>query len=126
MESFRRDVQLKADYEQAYLGWGAAGFRSGQFSDAAEAFKKAATLNPTNAEAFFGLGNSSYKAGKYQDAAGALQQAIKLRPDYAQAHYSLGLVYASLNDKDGFTREFAILKQINPKLAEQLYYAVKK
>ena len=45
---------------------------------------------------------------------------------YAQAHYSLGLAYAALNDKDGVTREFAILKKIDPKLAEQLYNAVKK
>jgi hypothetical protein len=43
-----------------------------------------------------------------------------------QAHYSLGLVYASLKDKDGFTREFAILKKLDPKLAEQLYNAVKQ
>jgi hypothetical protein len=38
----------------------------------------------------------------------------------------LGLVYASLGDKDGVTREFAILKQLDPKLAEQLYNTVKK
>jgi hypothetical protein len=55
-----------------------------------------------------------------------LKEAIKLKPTHAQAHYSLGLVYASLNDKEGFTREFAILKRIDPKLAEQLYNAVKK
>jgi len=126
VESYRRATQLKQDYEQAYLGLGTAAFRAGQFNDAAEAFKRAAALNPTSVEAFYGLGNSNYKAAKYQEAAAALKEAIKLKPMYAQAHYSLGLTYASLNDKDGVTREFAILKRIDPKLADQLYNAVKK
>ena len=108
------------------LGLGTAAFRAGQFAEAAAAFKKAGELNPSNAEAFYGLGNASYKAGKYQDALAALKQTVQLKPTYAQAHYSLGLVYASLNDKDGFTREFAILKRIDPKLADQLYKAVKQ
>ena len=56
----------------------------------------------------------------------ALKQAIQLKPTYAQAHYALGLVYASLKDKDGVTREFAILKRLDPKLAEQFYNAVKQ
>ena len=57
---------------------------------------------------------------------GAERNDQALKPTYAQAHYSLGLVYASLNDKDGFTREFAILKRLDPKLADQLYNAVKQ
>ena len=88
--------------------------------------KKASVLNPANVEAFYGLGNSSYKANRLQDAQAALKATLKLKPDYAQAHYSLGLVYASLNDKNGVTREFAILKRLDPKLAEQLYRAVKQ
>ena len=56
----------------------------------------------------------------------ALKETIRLKPTYAQAHYSLGLVYAALKDRDGFTREFAVLKKIDPKLAEQLYNAVKQ
>ena len=72
------------------------------------------------------MGNASYKANKYQDARDALKQALKIKPDHPQAHYSLGLAYASLNDKDGVTREFAYLKRIDPKLADQLYNAVKK
>jgi hypothetical protein len=31
-----------------------------------------------------------------------------------------------LGDKDGVTREFAILKRLDPKLADQLYNTVKK
>ncbi len=56
----------------------------------------------------------------------ALKEAIRLKPMQPQAHYSLGLVYASLNDKDGVTREFAILKKLDPKLADQFYNAVRK
>jgi Flp pilus assembly protein TadD len=72
------------------------------------------------------LGNASYKAGQYQDALAALKETIRLKPTYAQAHYSLGLVYASLKDRDGFTREFAVLKKLDPNLAERLYNAVKQ
>ena len=125
-ERAKRATQIKADYDAAYLGLGTAAFRAGQFNDAADAFGRATTLNPSSVEAFYGLGNSSYKAGKSQDALAALRQVIKLKPDYAQAHYSLGLVYASLGDKDGVTREFAILKRLDPKLADQLYNTVKK
>ena len=83
-------------------------------------------MNPANLEGFYGLGNSSYKAGKGQDALAALKQVIKMKPEHAQAHYSIGLVYASLGDKDNVTRQFAILKQLDPKLAEQFYNTVKK
>ena len=124
--SYKQATQLKPEYEQAYLGLGTSAFLAGQFPDAADAFKKASLMNPTNVEAFYGLGNSSYRADRLQDAQAALKATLKLKPDYAQAHYSLGLVYASLNDRDGVTREFAILKRLDPKLAEQLYHAVKK
>ena len=83
-------------------------------------------LNPSDTEAFYGLGNASYKAGKYNEALAALKEVLRVKPNYAQAHYSLGLVYAGLNDKDGVTREFAILKRLDPKLADQFYNAVKK
>jgi tetratricopeptide (TPR) repeat protein len=83
-------------------------------------------LNPANVEAFYNLGNAYYKAGKYQDALAALNQAIKLQPTHALAHFSRGLVYASLGDKEGVTHDFAILKKLDPALAEKLYNAVKK
>ena len=117
---------MSPDYEAAYVSLGTASFRAGQFSEAADAFHQATTLNPSDTEAFYGLGNASYKAGKYKEALAALKEVLRVKPNYAQAHYSLGLVYAGLNDKDGVTREFAILKRLDPKLAEQFYNTVKK
>jgi tetratricopeptide (TPR) repeat protein len=83
-------------------------------------------LNPTSFDAFYGLGNAYYRARKNQEALTALKQAVKLNPDNAQAHYSIGLVFASLNDKDGVTRAFAALKRLDPKLAEQFFNAINK
>ncbi len=105
---------------------GAAYFRAGQFNEAADSFKTVTLLNQTNFDAFYGLGNARYKSGKYQDAVVALKEAVRLKPMQPQAHYSLGLAYAGLNDKDGVTREFAILKKLDPKLADQFYNTVKK
>ena len=77
-------------------------------------------------DAFYGLGNANYRLQKYQDALAALKEAARLKPTFAQAHYSLGLVYAGLNNKDGVAHEFAVLKQLDPALADKFYNAIKK
>jgi len=117
---------LKPDYEQAFLNLGAVYLRAGQFDEAADAFRKATTINPSDTEAFSGLGYASHKAKKYKEAVAALKEVLRVKPNDPQTHYMLGIVYVDLNDNDGFKREFAILKRLDPKLAVQLYNAVKK
>jgi hypothetical protein len=49
-----------------------------------------------------------------------------LQSRYAQAHYNLGVAYVALKDVKGVQEELAILKTLDPKLAEQLLRFVKR
>ncbi len=80
----------------------------------------AVTIKPMDAEAHNNLGQAYFKAGKYQEGLKDFKEAVRLKPDYSEAHFNLGVTYVALKDARGAREELAILKKLDPKLAEQL------
>jgi Tfp pilus assembly protein PilF len=56
----------------------------------------------------------------YKEAAESLKQVIKIEPDNADAHYNMSLLFLKLRDKDSAFREYQILKEISPAIANKL------
>jgi tetratricopeptide (TPR) repeat protein len=109
-----------------YFGIAIALARQGSYAEAEDYFRKAIERNPEFPEAYFNLGVLFAKRGELQQTIDNLNHAVRIRPEYAEAHYRLGLSYIAAGDRDLAMQEYTALKQIDPKLAEQLRGSIEK
>jgi Tfp pilus assembly protein PilF len=72
------------------------------------------------AKAHKNLGLAYLNLGQMELARKSLQEAVRLEPKDAQTRYALCVYYARQGDAQAANREFQALKQLDPKLAEQL------
>ncbi|MDP2653442.1 MAG: tetratricopeptide repeat protein [Candidatus Omnitrophota bacterium] len=96
-----------------------------QYPEACEAFRKAVRLNPDVAEFHFHLGLACIRVNRPKDAIRAFKDAVRLDEDDAKAHYQLGFVYTAVNDFLSARKQYAVLKQLDPDLAETLLMLIK-
>lgn len=74
-----------------------------------------------DASLYYNLGVSLNNASKNREAVEAYKKAIEINPNYIEAHYNLALSYLILNDKVAALEKYKLLKNLAPKLAENLY-----
>jgi tetratricopeptide (TPR) repeat protein len=104
-EEFKRAIELKPDYAEAYnaLGYAYHGFQIGlwvygaRYKMAVKAHQKAIALRPDYAEAYLGLGIAYWELEHSEKAIDAMKQAIYLNPDYYEAYTHLSFVYHGLH-----------------------------
>ena len=96
IELYKRAIQLKPDYAEAYNNMGVAYKESNDFSAAIESYKKAFSIHPGLVEAYNNLGLAFNKQGEYQKSIETYKKALELKPDYAEAHNNLGVIYNEL------------------------------
>jgi tetratricopeptide (TPR) repeat protein len=77
--------------------------------------------SPRHAGAHYGLGSSYAQLGRYEDAIGSLKEAVHLKPSWAAPHYTLGLVHLLQGDVEKAFREYQVLRQIDARLADNLF-----
>src|SRR4029453_9707125 len=119
-------VALMPQDADALRNLGRAYYGAKRFPEAVTVFEKIARAEPPTAEAQNNLGNAYYQAKRLQEAVSAYKAAISIRPNHGSAHFGLAVSYATLGDKKGFTQEYTILKQLDPKLAAELARLVTK
>ena len=100
-EAFKKALELKADYVEAYNGLATVYNAQKRFEDAQAASSKAAELaaaaGPAGAtgtagvDALYNQGVIAWNAGKIEDAITRFQEALKVNPDHADSHYQLGM-----------------------------------
>ena len=81
--AYRRAIELKPDYVEAYMNLGIALHDLGRLDGAIEACRQAIRLEPGCAEAHYNLGNMLHHHGRIRESIDARREAIRLRPDYA-------------------------------------------
>ena len=91
--------------------------------DAIPVLSEAVRLKPEYVEAHTELGFSLYKLHRLPAAIESLRTAIQLKRDHATAHLYLGFVFIEQKNKQGAQSQYAILKQLDPAKAQQLYDA---
>jgi tetratricopeptide (TPR) repeat protein len=68
----------------------------------------------------YNLGIAAENSGNYQSAIAALRRAVEVEPNNAKAHFELGRCYHKFGIRNLAEKEYHILLDQNPKLAEQL------
>lgn len=120
LEIFEKLSQVAPKDEKAYMNLVFIYLKLGKHKETIEACKKALELKPDYADAHVGIGVAHYKLGMYKEAIEAYKKAIEYNVD------SAGLAYLTLHDKDSATREYEILKSLDPHLADTLLKLINK
>jgi tetratricopeptide (TPR) repeat protein len=100
-EAFKKAIEQKADYVEAYNGLANIYNAQRKFDEAAAAGAQAAKLGGAaggtgNPDAAFNQGVILWNGGKIAEAKAQFEETIKLNPNHAEAHYWLGM--ANLNE----------------------------
>ncbi|TPV92826.1 MAG: tetratricopeptide repeat protein [Myxococcales bacterium FL481] len=113
LEQARSDLGLAINaspwFPQAYYRSGQVHARSGEFTEAIEAFTTAIEMNPYDYAAYMGLGLLYYKRFRgTQDSLAVehLSAALRLRPDLHDLHYYLGDLYARVGQREAAREHF--------------------
>lgn len=97
IDSYKRAIELKPNYDEAYNNMGNALKGTGDIKGAIESYKQAIKINSTCEEAHYNLAVSQNEVGEFSDAANHSRHFIELNPNSAEAYYLLG---NSLSDRD--------------------------
>jgi Flp pilus assembly protein TadD len=122
----KKSVALKPDNPENYYGIAVTYGKMGDFSASIKAAKEAIKLNPKYAEAHGYLGFAYESTGMHKEAASAYKAAIRLEPDNPLPHFGLGKAYASMNERPSALEEYKVLKNLSPKLADELFNLIYK
>lgn len=108
------DIQAAFALAQGYHKAGLLEKAIGQYQDVLG-------RSPRHAGAHYGLGSAYAQLGRYEDSIESLKQTINLKPSWGTPHYTLGLVLLLRGEVEDAFREYQILRQMDPKLADNLF-----
>jgi Flp pilus assembly protein TadD len=126
LAALKKSAALKPDNPENYYGMAVTYGKMGDFPDSIEAAKEAIRLNPKYAEAHGYLGFAYESKGMHKEAASAYKAAIRLEPDNPLPHFGLGKAYASMNERPSALEEYKVLRNLSPKLADDLFNLIYK
>lgn len=121
-EAFKKAIDLKPDYVEAYNGLATVYNAQKKFDDAQAASQKAASIAVATGgvgagggvDALYNQGVIAWNAGKAEDAKKAFEEAIKIDPKHANAHYQLGMCLINLGKMPEAVAEFESYLQVAP------------
>ena len=121
--AYKKAIELKADYAEAYSGLANIYNMQRKFDQAAAASAKAMELSGGGAarrraatpDAMFNQGVILWNAGKIADAKKQFEATIAAKPDHAEAHYQLGMALVNEGATSrGAGAEFETYVQLAP------------
>jgi tetratricopeptide (TPR) repeat protein len=121
-EAFKKSIELKADYIEAYNGLATIYNAQKKFEDAQAASQKAAALASAagtsagggGVDALYNQGVIAWNAGKAEDAKKSFEDAIKADPKHANSHYQLAMCFINLGKMTEAVTEFESYMQLAP------------
>jgi tetratricopeptide (TPR) repeat protein len=119
-------VKSSVDATSVY-NQGVALMHEKKYAEALADFEKAVQAKPDFAEAHNNLAYCLRHEGpaKYTEALSHYDKAIRLNPDLAEAYEYRGVLFVKMNRQNEADKDLAKLKQLDPKLAAKLEYAMK-
>jgi len=123
--AYKKAIELKADYADAYSGLANIYNAQRKFDLAAEASKKATEVGSAASTAAGGAGGGSpdalfnqgvilWNSGKIAEAKQQFEAVIAAKPDHAEAHYQLGMALVNGGDLKGASTEFNTYLKLAP------------
>lgn len=132
-EAFKRAVELKPDFAEAYSDLGWAYHELGRDDEAVESANAALRIDPASksaADAHLLIGLILFQRDRIQESIERLKQSLTVHSDSPDsesdaAHLGLGCAYVKVGDKKSALTEYEILKgreshSIGPSLSKQL------
>jgi len=121
-EAFKKSIELKADYPEAYNGLAQIYNAQKRFDEAQAASQKAAALataggaaaSGSGVDALYNQGVIAWNAGKAEDAKKAFEEALKADPKHANSHYQLAMCQINLGKLPEAVAEFELYMQLAP------------
>ncbi len=117
-EAFRKAIQIKQDFPEAYLNLGVSYAGLGRYNEARGAFEKVIQIMPGSADAYENLGAVFGKLGMYDDAIRTLKKAISMNAESAHAYYNLGVNYVSIENYKAAVDAFRQAIRFQPDFAD--------
>jgi len=119
--SYKKAIELKADYSEAYSGLANLYNATRKFDLAAEASAKAVELSGPgaaagggNADAMFNQGVILWNAGKIPEAKKQFEAAVAANPNHSESHYQLGMALLNEGNMAAAGTEFETYLKLAP------------
>ena len=119
-DAFGKAIELEPGGADAYLDLGVLTLEAGRLAEARALLERHLALLPSSAQGQNALGLVFLKTGDLEAAKRHFSQAVALEHDLAAAHYFLAKALLALGDRPGALREQALLRSLDPALAEEL------
>ncbi len=113
-EEFKKAIELKAGYADAYHNLANTYGEMGKIEEAIENYKQALEFNPNLWQSHQNLAEIYFKQEDFGRAKEELEKAIKVNPQEANLHTNLGFIYVLLKEKDKAKIEFKKALELNP------------
>jgi tetratricopeptide (TPR) repeat protein len=121
--SYKKAIELKADYAEAYSGLANIYNSQRKFDEASAASAKAAEFSGSgaagaagggNPDAMFNQGVILWNAGKVAEAKKQFEGVVAAKPEHAEAHYQLGMALVNEGNLAGSVAEFETYLKLSP------------
>ena len=124
-EAFKKAIELKADYAEAYNGLATVYNADKKFDQAQAASAKAAELaaaatasggagGTAGVDALYNQGVIAWNAGKIDDAQAKFEEALKVNPDHPDSHYQLGMALLNKGKLPAAVAQFEAYLKLAP------------
>jgi tetratricopeptide (TPR) repeat protein len=116
---YRRALQLKPSYSDAWNNLGVSYGAMGNFDMAIEAFRKAADdpLYRTRFLTYENMGAAYHSKGDYKTAIEYYRKAVDFAPDYSSAYEKMGVSYEALKDWNSALAAYKRAGELSPDVA---------
>jgi tetratricopeptide (TPR) repeat protein len=121
IKEFRKALELKPDFGEAYLNMGILLFQGNKDEEAEKALLKVLELKPDEpkskevlADIYFEKGRGLVQENKPEEALSKLKQAYGFRPDHAYVNFLLGYLYFNKDMKEEAIRHFEAFLLLEP------------
>ena len=122
---FRKALRLNPKLSDAHYYLGSIYFKQDRYPQAIAECRKAIALNPEDVKSLIILGLSFQQMELFDQAISVFEQAADIDARSAAAHSALGLAYCAKGDLLSAKEQYAILKEIDFELAEDLLRKIK-
>jgi len=115
---YKKSLELKPNYAEAYNNLGTAYQTIYNLDEAILNYKKALKYKSNFAEAYNNLGSAFQRLGMFKDAIHSFKEAIKVKPEYEVAYSNLGNTLIELGEFENAITNFKKALKINSAYAD--------
>ncbi|MBI2438773.1 MAG: tetratricopeptide repeat protein [Lentisphaerae bacterium] len=117
VDSYRRALEEKPDYDELYVHTAVLHLKQGQPDKAIALMEEACRRNPHALEAYLYLAQMYQALNRPMEAIKTAQRAIRIEPDNSKGYIQLAYLYLTARDE---ARAFSTLEEARKKVADKL------